>query len=87
MNFKFNLKFNHNSLPLQKERRFEKKMKKKGLIIKKMREDGACLFRAIADQVYGDQDMHSSVRKNCMDYIVSLISFFSSPNIIYFTVY
>lgn len=53
----------------EKERRFEKKMKKKGLMIKKMREDGACLFRAIADQVYGDQDMHSSVRKHCMDYI------------------
>lgn len=53
----------------EKERRFEKKMKKKGLMIKKMREDGACLFRAIADQVYGDQDMHSSVRKNCMDYV------------------
>ncbi|XP_068206851.1 OTU domain-containing protein 5-B isoform X2 [Palaemon carinicauda] len=53
----------------EKERRFEKKMKKKNLIIKKMREDGACLFRAIADQVYGDQDMHSCVRKHCMDYI------------------
>lgn len=53
----------------EKERRFEKKMKKKNLMIKKMTEDGACLFRAIADQVYGDQDMHSCVRKHCMDYI------------------
>ncbi|CAL4066375.1 unnamed protein product, partial [Meganyctiphanes norvegica] len=55
----------------EKERWFEKKMKKKGLIIKKMREDGACLFRAIADQVFGDQEMHGSVRKHCMDYIAS----------------
>ena len=46
-------------------------MKKKGFVIKQMSEDGACLFRAIADQVYGDQDMHDIVRKNCMDYLVS----------------
>ena len=45
---------------------------KKRLIIRKMIEDGACLFRAVADQVYGDQDMHMIVRKHCMDYIVSL---------------
>lgn len=38
-----------------------------------MVEDGACLFRAIADQVYGDQEMHSVVRTHCMDYIVGLI--------------
>lgn len=57
---------------MQKERRFEKKMKKKGLMIKKMREDGACLFRAVADQVYGDQDMHGNVRQHCMDYIVRM---------------
>jgi len=46
-------------------------MRKKGFIIKKMGEDGACLFRAVADQVYGDQEMHGIVRKHCMDYIVS----------------
>lgn len=51
---------------------FEKRLKKKGFILKKMAEDGACLFRAVADQVYGDQEMHGTVRKNCMDYIVSL---------------
>lgn len=46
-------------------------MRKKGFIVKKMDEDGACLFRAVADQVYGDQEMHGVVRKHCMDYIVS----------------
>lgn len=50
---------------------FEKKMRKKGLTVKAMGDDGACLFRAVADQVYGDQDMHAVVRKHCMDYIVS----------------
>lgn len=31
------------------EKRFEKKMRKKGFIIKKMDEDGACLFRAVGE--------------------------------------
>ena len=48
-------------------------MRKKGLLVKQMGEDGACLFRAVADQVYGDQEMHAVVRKHCMDYIVSLL--------------
>ena len=39
--------------------------------IKRMGEDGACLFRAVADQLYGDQEMHHCVRAQCMDYIVS----------------
>lgn len=59
------------------ESRFEKKMRKKGFIIKKMGEDGACLFRAVADQVYGDQEMHQSVRKLCMDYIAKNADYFS----------
>lgn len=62
---------------LEKERWFEKKMKKKGLVIKQMMEDGACLFRAIADQVYGDQDMHDMVRKHCMDYVEANAEMFS----------
>lgn len=53
---------------------FEKKMRKRGLSLKAMGDDGACLFRAVADQVYGDQEMHAVVRKHCMDYIVSTVS-------------
>lgn len=56
----------------EKELQFEKKINKKGWIIRKMAEDGACLFRAVADQIYGDQDMHSVLRKLCIDYIVSI---------------
>lgn len=56
----------------EKEMQFEKKINKKGWVIKKMAEDGACLFRAVADQIYGDQDMHSVLRKLCIDYIVSI---------------
>jgi hypothetical protein len=58
---------------MQRDRWFEKSIRRKGFIIKQMEQDGACLFRAVADQVYGDQEMHAIVRSHCMDYIVSCI--------------
>ena len=58
-------------LILQRDRMFEKRMRSRGFIVKCMKEDGACLFRAVSDQVFGDQEMHDIVRKQCMDYIVS----------------
>lgn len=62
---------------LEKRSAFEKSIRKKGWQIKHMNEDGACLFRAIADQVYGDQEMHDVVRKHCIDYIASNRDYFS----------
>ncbi|XP_061158085.1 OTU domain-containing protein 5-A isoform X2 [Syngnathus typhle] len=63
----------------QQEHWFEKTLQdKKGFVIKKMKEDGACLFRAVADQVYGDQDMHEVVRKHCMDYLMKNADYFSN---------
>ncbi|XP_066566152.1 OTU domain-containing protein 5-A isoform X2 [Amia ocellicauda] len=63
----------------QQEHWFEKALgEKKGFVIKKMKEDGACLFRAVADQVYGDQDMHDVVRKHCMDYLMKNADYFSN---------
>lgn len=56
----------------ERELEFESTINKKGWFIKKMAEDGACLFRAVADQIYGDQEMHSVLRKLCIDYIVSI---------------
>lgn len=35
-----------------------------------MLEDGNCLFRAVADQVYGDSNEYDSVRQLCIDYMV-----------------
>ncbi|XP_043195843.1 OTU domain-containing protein 5-B-like [Amphibalanus amphitrite] len=61
----------------EKERQFEKKLKKKGLMIKRTVEDGACLFRAVADQIFGDEEMHLTVRKYCMEYIGSNEDYFS----------
>ncbi|XP_006005463.1 OTU domain-containing protein 5-A isoform X2 [Latimeria chalumnae] len=63
----------------EQEHWFEKTLKeKKGFVIKQMKEDGACLFRAVADQVYGDQDMHDVVRKHCMDYLMKNADYFSN---------
>lgn len=56
---------------VKREEHFEKLLAKKNLVIKQMEQDGACLFRAVADHVYGDQEMHGVVRGHCMDYIVS----------------
>ncbi len=29
------------------------------------------LFWFLADQIFGDEEMHSTIRSHCMDYIVS----------------
>ncbi|CAF1221281.1 unnamed protein product [Rotaria sordida] len=70
------MKYDRNNLN-ELEMHFVKTLKeKKGFIIKPVQEDGACLFRAISDQVFGDEEMHSIVRQNCMDYIVKNADFF-----------
>lgn len=55
----------------QRDEEFVKTMGKEKLIVKEIEEDGACLFRAISLQIYGDQDMHEDIRQQTMDYIVS----------------
>lgn len=43
----------------------------KGYEIKRMIGDGNCLFRSVADQLFGDQEKHAQVRRDCMDYMVT----------------
>lgn len=45
----------------------------KGLEVRKMLEDGNCLFRAVADQVYGDSETYDVVRQMCIDYMVPFL--------------
>lgn len=40
-----------------------------------MLEDGNCLFRAVADQVYGDSESYDLTRQMCMDYMVMFLCF------------
>lgn len=55
----------------ERERQFEIEIRRaKGLEVKKMLEDGNCLFRAVADQVYGDSEAYDVVRQLCIDYMV-----------------
>ncbi|KAL5763713.1 hypothetical protein ACOSP7_016069 [Xanthoceras sorbifolium] len=55
---------------LERERQFEIDIRRaKGFEVKKMLEDGNCLFRAIADQVYGDSEAYDLVRQMCLDYM------------------
>ncbi|CAG0920686.1 unnamed protein product [Notodromas monacha] len=61
----------------EREKLFEKLLKKKKLVIKQTEQDGACLFRAVAVHIYGDQEMHGVVRNHCMDYIAKNADFFS----------
>jgi OTU domain-containing protein 5 len=60
----------------EKDRRFDRNMRRQGYLIKKMGEDGACLFRAVADQLFGDEEMHRCVRAQCMDYLESNRDYF-----------
>uniref|UniRef100_A0A0B6YBP0 ubiquitinyl hydrolase 1 n=1 Tax=Arion vulgaris TaxID=1028688 RepID=A0A0B6YBP0_9EUPU len=70
------------------EQWFEQALKdKRGFLIKKMGEDGACLFRSVADQVYGDQEMHGIVRKHCLDYMSKNADFYSQYVTEDFTMY
>ncbi|CAN4119192.1 unnamed protein product [Withania somnifera] len=53
-----------------REKQFEMDLRRsKGLEVKKMLEDGNCLFRAVADQVYGDSEAYDLVRQMCIDYM------------------
>ncbi|KAG9459028.1 hypothetical protein H6P81_003536 [Aristolochia fimbriata] len=54
----------------EKERQFELDIRRvKGFEVKRMVEDGNCLFRAVADQVYGDTEAYDLTRQMCIDYM------------------
>ncbi|ONM17691.1 OTU-like cysteine protease family protein [Zea mays] len=61
----------------ERERMFEHDLRRvKGLEIRKTAEDGNCLFRAVADQVYGDAEAYDMARQMCVDYMVEPINIF-----------
>ncbi|KAL0534341.1 hypothetical protein IC582_028631 [Cucumis melo] len=54
----------------ERERQFEAEIRRvKGFEVKRMLEDGNCLFRAVADQVYGDSEAYDLIRQMCIDYM------------------
>jgi hypothetical protein len=61
----------------ERERQFENELRRvKNLEVRRMAEDGNCLFRSIADQIYGDAEMYSETRQMCIDYMVCLVPCF-----------
>ncbi|XWS52822.1 hypothetical protein CRYUN_Cryun11dG0105200 [Craigia yunnanensis] len=55
---------------VERERQFEIDIRRaKGLEVKRMLEDGNCLFLAVADQVYGDSEAYDLIRQMCVDYM------------------
>ncbi|KAF3776830.1 OTU domain-containing protein 5 [Nymphaea thermarum] len=55
---------------VERERQFELEIRRvKGLEVRRMTEDGNCLFRAVADQVYGDAELYDLARQMCIDYM------------------
>ncbi|KAG6475371.1 hypothetical protein ZIOFF_064589 [Zingiber officinale] len=56
---------------VERERLFVLEIRRtKGFEVRKMLEDGNCLFRAVADQVYGDAEAYDMARQMCVDYLV-----------------
>ena len=49
--------------------KFKKVLDDKGMRIVEVGKDGNCLFRAIAHQAYGDEELHSMLRQKCIQYI------------------
>nr|XP_024380796.1 OTU domain-containing protein 5-B-like isoform X2 [Physcomitrium patens] len=55
---------------MERERQFVIELRRvKGLEVRHMAEDGNCLFRAVADRVYGDAEMYDETRQMCIDYM------------------
>uniref|UniRef100_A0A1A9WRI7 ubiquitinyl hydrolase 1 n=1 Tax=Glossina brevipalpis TaxID=37001 RepID=A0A1A9WRI7_9MUSC len=61
----------------KRDEQFAKCMADRGYILKSVEEDGACLFRSISLQIYGDEEMHDVIRQHTMDYIYKNREYFS----------
>ncbi|KAJ3700180.1 hypothetical protein LUZ61_003885 [Rhynchospora tenuis] len=59
-----------NNYDAEREHMFELELRRvKGFEIRRMLKDGNCLFRAVADQVYGDAEAYDMARQMCVDYM------------------
>ncbi|XP_055905865.1 uncharacterized protein LOC129941297 isoform X2 [Eupeodes corollae] len=60
-----------------RDEQFDKLMSEQGFIVQNIEEDGACLFRAISLQIYGDEEMHDQIRQQTMDYLYKNREYYS----------
>ena len=59
------------------EEKIKINLEKLNFFIKKMEGDGNCMFRAVSDQIYGNEDYHNIIREKCMKYLLIEKKFFS----------
>ena len=59
------------------EQKIKNNLEKLHFFIKKTEGDGNCMFRAVSDQVYGNEEYHYIIREKCMDYLLIEREFFS----------
>ena len=57
--------------------KLEKLLNEKECTIEKMEEDGNCLFRAVARQIYGDQKRYKKIRKETVEHVVAHRNYFA----------
>lgn len=71
-------KFKNNKIFLteNQDMEFKKKLKSINLIIKDIKGDGNCLYRAVCDQIYGSDDKYEILKNACLDYIEIESNFF-----------
>lgn len=62
----------------KKEEQFKVDLDAGGYQIIDVGGDGNCLFRAVAYQIYGDEDQHRLLRVNCMKYIEAEKQYFGN---------
>ena len=57
--------------------KLEELLKKENCTIERVKEDGNCLFRAVARQIYGDQEQYQKVREETVDYVINHRRYFT----------
>ncbi|CAG5112120.1 Oidioi.mRNA.OKI2018_I69.chr2.g6372.t1.cds [Oikopleura dioica] len=61
----------------EREKNFRKVLlEERGFEIIDVQADGACMFRSVADQIYGDESMHDVIRHRCCDYMALNADYF-----------
>jgi hypothetical protein len=59
------------------EKKFRESVKSINLEVKEIAGDGNCLYRSVADQVYGTDNYYEMVKSKCLDYVCLEKDFFS----------
>jgi len=65
------------TLNKDQEEKIKDNLEKLNFFIKKIEGDGNCMFRAVSDQIYGNEEYHYIIREKCMKYLLIERKFFS----------